>query len=396
MTKTQPIDKGGLMEETLRDYFLDMGYFVVRGIKYKFSGIDITDVDLWLYQRTSPFKRERTNVDIKNKRIPQALERILWTKGLKECLRLDSAIVATTDSRKEVRAFADLQQIGILDGQFLARLKKHYGLLEQRLSEEELLLAVRPEKGDRIGEHWVDRLTQIKSRVLSQLDFDGCNTSVNDCRFFIEQSLAVAHKSEAAYRLIYFTLALILVTVDFVMRDFAFIEKPQQAIFLNDGFRFGSSGKNVADKVFSMAGRLMASGSGKRNVNADVYVKQLRDEAQGLPVEILTEFILRKLNGTALLELARSFESLAYSKAFTHPTLIPSENRAFIGVMLDFLNVDRQRFFGPATQVDLKAQAAPSSTERQPHHDAQTQQASQQLEMKISEKPTERSPEVQS
>ena len=31
MTKTQPLDKGGQMEEILREYFLDMGYYVARG-----------------------------------------------------------------------------------------------------------------------------------------------------------------------------------------------------------------------------------------------------------------------------------------------------------------------------------------------------------------------------
>ena len=45
--------KGELMEELLRNYFHNLGYYVVRGIKYKYENFDITDVDLYLYGRLS-------------------------------------------------------------------------------------------------------------------------------------------------------------------------------------------------------------------------------------------------------------------------------------------------------------------------------------------------------
>ena len=107
MKATKIIGKGSQMEETLRRYFLDMGYYVVRDVKYVFEGVDVTDVDLWLYQRPSLFKRLRLTVDVKNRRIPQALERLLWSKGLLSGLGLDGAIVATTDSREQVKQFAE-------------------------------------------------------------------------------------------------------------------------------------------------------------------------------------------------------------------------------------------------------------------------------------------------
>src|SRR6266849_2299227 len=107
MTKIRVVDKGGKIEEVLRECFLDMGFYVVRGARYTYGGIDITDVDLWLYQRASPFSRQRFNVDAKDRRIPHALERVLWAKGLQDCLSLDASIVATTDTRIKVKEFGD-------------------------------------------------------------------------------------------------------------------------------------------------------------------------------------------------------------------------------------------------------------------------------------------------
>ena len=44
MKQSRESDKGGKMEEALREYFLDLGYYVVRGIKYSFDGFDVTDI----------------------------------------------------------------------------------------------------------------------------------------------------------------------------------------------------------------------------------------------------------------------------------------------------------------------------------------------------------------
>ena len=76
------IPKGFEMEEQLRNYFMQSGYFVVRGVPFVYEGFDVTDIDLWLYSRESSLTRNITIVDVKNKKTPQAIERIFWAKGL--------------------------------------------------------------------------------------------------------------------------------------------------------------------------------------------------------------------------------------------------------------------------------------------------------------------------
>jgi hypothetical protein len=91
--------KGLVAEEALRCYFRDIGYFAVRGIPLTYKETDVTDVDIWLYVKPTSLTSERACVDVKRKRTPQVMERVLWTKGLKDVLGVDRAIVVTSDDR---------------------------------------------------------------------------------------------------------------------------------------------------------------------------------------------------------------------------------------------------------------------------------------------------------
>jgi hypothetical protein len=95
----KPGQKGPALEELLKAYFWRAGYFVVRGVPYRLEDEDVTDIDLWLYERPGASTRRRLIVDIKNKRSPKVSERIIWTRGLQMALGVDNAIVATTDRR---------------------------------------------------------------------------------------------------------------------------------------------------------------------------------------------------------------------------------------------------------------------------------------------------------
>ncbi len=90
MGKQHPINKGYRMEESLRSYFLKTGYYVVRDVPFVYGGFDITDIDLWLYGRASSVSREITIVDAKNRRTPQAMERIFWVQGLRQATNATS------------------------------------------------------------------------------------------------------------------------------------------------------------------------------------------------------------------------------------------------------------------------------------------------------------------
>jgi hypothetical protein len=374
------------MEETLREYFLELGYYVVRGIKYGFEGFDVTDVDLWLYQRGSSFSRQRFNVDIKHKRTPQALERVLWAKGLQQCLELDGALVATTDSRKAVKKFADQNEVVLLDGAMIAKLKLRYGKGTNRLSEEELIYLARGEKNDRVGVDWIKRVAVAKSRVLSQLDFDGFNALLIETQFFASEMITDTHRAKLACRFFYFNLSLLAVVLDFIVRDFAFIDKQLQSDALDDGFRFGKVGKQGAEKVFTAASKIVsACFPGERARSAD-FIKQLRTESMNLQVEILTEFFLKANHGRALFDFARAFEAAAYARELTAPAELSGEQRGLISAILDFHGIDRKKFFDSMTA--LSATQSKTSSEL-PQSETAAEKIPRQSELGIESSPSE-------
>jgi hypothetical protein len=170
------VNKGLTSEEALRKYFIELGFYVVRGVKL-FSQDDsaITDIDLWLYNKVGPIIRHKTNVDAKYKAKPKAMERMIWAKGVQEILHLDSCIVATTASQTVIKEFGDRHGVVVLDGNFLAKLVNRFKDDDSRLSEEEFVLCLQSNKNDKIGKEWVESYYISKSILLEKPDFGACN-----------------------------------------------------------------------------------------------------------------------------------------------------------------------------------------------------------------------------
>ena len=73
MTVRAKGSKGYDLEEMLRAYFLRAGFYVARGVPLQHAGDDLTDVDLWLYERPTGSSRRRQIVDAKSKNKPKAV-----------------------------------------------------------------------------------------------------------------------------------------------------------------------------------------------------------------------------------------------------------------------------------------------------------------------------------
>lgn len=359
---TDTLDKGLRMEEILREYFIELGYFVVRGPVYEFNGYEITDIDLWIYSKTSIFGRQRFNVDIKNKKSPQAMERILWAKGLQHSLGLDGALVATSDSRADVRNFGEQNNVTILDGSLLSKLKNRYASNAKRIAEEDFGKLLGP---DKTGDQWFDKIESAKSRILSHFDFDGCNSHLADTKYFAEQIFTVANRKDVALRLFYVSISFFLASIDFVLQDFAFLEHPLQSERLNSGLRFGKLGKHGTDRMFSTAAKIASIYLKDKNVRAQDIVKQLEGESLKMPVEILSEFILKTNLNKQLFEMARLFDQVAYSKNLEVPGALSADQKGLIGAILDFHQIERRKFF-EATEFGKPVQSPGISHVAQP------------------------------
>lgn len=333
--------KGPLLEESLRAYFLTAGYYVARGVPFVYEGFDVTDIDLWIYGRASSVSREITIVDIKNKKTPQAIERIFWTKGLQLAANADRAIVATTDKRPEVKDFGRNLDILVLDGNFLSRLENRESHLQNRLSEEEFFHLISSNPLNKFDGDWRKKISISKSLLCRKLSFDTCNSWLAQARFFAEQ--AVTRKGEAsnALRCMYLLCSYIAVSIDYQLREISFLEQTERAKALIEGFTYGSRGRIGFNKLIDLSTSLVDEFANEGRTMSNQIRAKVEKNISNVPAGILGDFFARRDVATSLFNVSRNLEELAMSRNFTTHATAPIETKSLIGCLLDFWGIDR-------------------------------------------------------
>ena len=330
-----PFDKGGKMEELLRNYFLELGFYVVRGLKYKYQGFDITDVDLFLYNRPTIVTRERINVDIKNKKTPAAIERIFWAAGLRDALRFDNCIVATTDKRPSVREFGLKNNVTVLDGSLLSKLQNKVN--ENRFTEEEFLNLLVDNSNGKLVDDWRKKYEEAKSQLLIEMDFSGCNSKLRTIKHLFESVLTNPIRREIATRLIYVNISHLLIILDYLNKETAFLDHPDKLKKLEEGLKYGNLGQDGISRTVNLAVKL----TGQKG-QIEKMVKQVYDR---IPIVVLTEFIAKAEVSKSLFKMAKEFEANGYARTFVNPNSLTNELQSVIAVLLDFNEQKKKKFF---------------------------------------------------
>ncbi|HEY1469231.1 MAG TPA: hypothetical protein VGF61_09310 [Candidatus Acidoferrum sp.] len=105
------------------------------------------------------------------------------------------------------------------------------------MAEEEFVDLIVSNKVDKLVGNWRGKLEDAKSRLVSNLDFDGCNAWLDDARFFAEQAL-VSDRREAACRLFYLVLSFFLIGLDYASRWSSLEDGDARRKELTSGFRY--------------------------------------------------------------------------------------------------------------------------------------------------------------
>ena len=326
--------KGELMEEKLRTYFLNNGYFVVRGVRYSFESNEITDIDLFLYGRSSSISRERINVDIKNKKNPKAFERILWTKGLQTLLGFDKCLVATTDKRETIRNYGLKHNVIVLDGNFLQKLTYNSSV---RFNEEDFMINISKYKSYKTyrNQSWKNIYDKSKSRLLSELDFSGFNSSILDLRYFLNNCFN-QQKKEIAIRMSYIFLSHSLLILDYLLKDIAFLEPNLRKEHLKNGFKYGNLGKEGVHRTIDMAVKMAGS---------RVSANEIRKSLESDDIAVLFEFFSKVDTIKNVFKWALSFEEIGFSLTYKNPNDLSPELKGVFALFLDYFEINRKRFF---------------------------------------------------
>ncbi len=334
--------KGYAAEESLRSYFRSIGYFSVRGIPLTYKKYDVTDVDLWLYIRATSLTIERTCVDVKHRRTPQAMERVLWTKGLKEVLGVDRAIVVTSDNRQETRNFGAEHGVMVLQGNFLHRVIANFPL-SNRISEEELVSILKIPCVVNSNIDWRHWYRGQKAKLLDSLNFDGCNSYLLAIQLLLDELIATGKSSEAAIRLLYIVIAYFLISLDYTSRSFTDLDMKDRSIVLTDGFRYGQAGRQRTEEVVHLALQILANVGRTDPLASENLRREFDRQVNAYRAEILSDYFSKSDALKKLFSLACGFEELAYSIVILQPNELISEQKGIIGLICDFLELDRKK-----------------------------------------------------
>ncbi|WP_223880443.1 hypothetical protein [Vibrio nigripulchritudo] len=332
------------MEELLRNYLINAGYFVVRGLPYHYKGSSVTDIDLWLYSRTSVLSREISIVDIKNKKTPQAMERIFWVKGLKEAVGADRALIATTDRREEVKAFGKKLDVLVLDGDFLSKLSSSHKESDRRLSEEDLVSLIQKYEHQKIDGDWQNKLLACKALFLEGLNFSSCIQWISQSKFFAEQVLLKPSHQEVSSRCFYLISSYVALGVDYILKECSFLAAEERKRILTEGFTYGDGGIANVQHTLKMSSALISSYiDNSSSINNQIESK-VQEQFSKLEASTLGEYFSRIDVGKKLFSIAVELENAAMSKKIHTQKELSFEARAFLGCILDYLKVDREKF----------------------------------------------------
>lgn len=363
MPPVRPGSKGLGLEEALRTYFWQAGYFAVRGVPYRLDGEDVTDIDLWLYERPAAATRRRLIVDVKNRKTPRAAERIIWVKGLQAALAVDGAIVASTDKRPSTRRLSKALNVTLLDGDALSKLTQSEQLRKTtQLRLEDLVDAVKRIDQSRRSADWRERMEDARGSLISGMGVHSANTSLAAAAFFAEQALSAYPGSEQSHiglRLFYFTSALAAISLDYVLADQAFRSAEERRQSIISSIRFGQADGATAHPnvraAISLARKYVENGSAAaKQIEYGFY-----EEAERIPAEIIADYVARVATSDALFIVAREIDKASWAIELPSFDELSAEAKSLLGVFLDFNGISREKIASAWPRLGRKRASSP-------------------------------------
>jgi hypothetical protein len=340
--------KGAVLEEVLRAYFLRAGFFVIRGVPFRFADEDLTDVDLWLYERPTGTSRRVQICDIKYKQRRKAVERIFWTSGLAGALGVDGAYVATTDKRKSLRPVAEKLDLQLIDGTDIQRIQESQTLLYvDRIGDEQLIQELQS----------VDK--EFRNKNLQEARFDilsalsegfGAPSAVRALEGFgrLAASVVTYHPdskaARAAGRLSYLAAAVACESLDFVSIGAASRAMDERRELILNAVRLGALSDNAGQQVLKLAIALVEKYAPGGRSSASALETSLKRDLERIPAEIVADQAVRLLRSDQLFMAGRELEMASYQISLPSFDNFGVPTKSMLGALLDYAGVDRQRY----------------------------------------------------
>jgi hypothetical protein len=338
-------DKGYVLEELLRAYFLRAGMYAVRGVPMQFDGEDLTDIDVWLYERPTGSSRRRQIVDAKSKMKPKAIERLFWTRGVYELLKVDGAYVATTDARPALKEVSTRLGISVLDGADLKRIAESEKVFfSERLSEEEIDARIKSvDKGRRNKELQLG-YQDLKSSLIDNFGAGTVNRSLDQFNSF-SNNLLTTHpnsaQAEVVLRLVYIAASIVAIALDYALAKVSFKSAEDRRNTILNVIRYGNEDEMAGTEKIRVAAALIERYAPNGRAISQSMQNAVREDFSKIPAEIVADHLLLQLKGDSLFRLAKSLEFEGFRQQLNGFDSLNIEEKSFLGALLDFTSLER-------------------------------------------------------
>ncbi|MQR99386.1 hypothetical protein [Gluconobacter aidae] len=340
--------KGAVLEEVLRAYFLRAGFFVIRGVPFRFADEDLTDVDLWLYERPTGTSRRVQICDIKYKQRPKAVERIFWTSGLADALDVDGAYVATTDKRKSLRSVAEKLNLQLIDGTDIQRIQNSQSVLyPDRRSDEQLIAELQAVDKSFRNKNLQDARLDILSALSEGFGAPSAVRALEGFSRLATTAVAYHPDSQAARsagRLAYLAGAIVCQSLDYVSVGAAFRTIDERRDLILRAVRLGALGDDNGQQTLRLAMALVEKYAPGGRGTATAVEAGLKRDLDQIPAEIVADQAVRLLKSDQLFMTGRELEMASYHVALPTFDGLSVHTKSMLGALLDYANVDRERF----------------------------------------------------
>lgn len=340
--------KGAALEEVLRAYFLRAGFFVIRGVPFRFAEEDLTDVDLWLYERPTGTSRRVQICDVKYKQRPKAVERIFWTSGLADALDVDGAYVATTDKRRSLRSVAEKLDVQLIDGADIQRIQSSQTILyADRISDEQLILELQAVDKEARNKGLQDARIDILSALSEGF---GAASAVRTLEGFRRLAAAVvsyhpdSKAARASGRLAYLAAAIACESLDYVSVGAAFRTIDERRELILNAVRLGALSSEDGQQALKLAIGLIEKYAPGGKAAASAVEAGLKRDLERIPAEIVADQAVRLLKFDQLFITGRELEMASYHVSLPSFDGLSIPTKSMLGALLDYAEVDRERF----------------------------------------------------
>lgn len=337
--------KGAVAEELVRQYFLQNNYYVVRGIKYRFKSYEVTDVDIFIYSSISNIQKERINIDIKNKKTPQAIERILWTRGLQSILGTNKCIVVTTESRQDIVEFGNINRVVVLDGNFLTSLKNNPDIntnIANRLSEEDLSnLLTDYDKNNPSKKSIKKQYDILKSLLLTKSNFDGINEYLDEINNYF-RLICQGNNSDTLLRFLFIIISYFLLLLDYSLRNTLNFDRDKLKNFIFSNIKYGTNQERTL-KLIELIKDYSSIDKRYKDIHHSL-LSALDDKEKNYIFEVLSDFFSIPENFNSIFQNSIEFESLAYNRNPIEISNLPSSIKSIIYLLMDSMKIERTLF----------------------------------------------------